>query len=196
MWCLSGWLQSQYEELAINYQLILFQANLLSCLSTAMGLVHEPPLPNGVVNLWQPNSGTQCGAYGWWTEPYAHRYNTQLLDDIASHPPLRRHQHHHQLAHVDWPVADMRSHMKISFSQEKNSSKCMTLQCGQQADIRQCMLPSHTIGGQEDSAQSTVGDTVACVAMIHSIPRGNMKTKRKPTARREVPRSSQDGLET
>ena len=53
MQCLSGSLQSLYGELAINDQPILFQANLLSCLSTAMGLVHKPPLPNGVVNLQQ-----------------------------------------------------------------------------------------------------------------------------------------------
>ena len=32
------------------YQPILPKADLLSCLSTAMGLEHEPLLPNGVVN--------------------------------------------------------------------------------------------------------------------------------------------------
>ena len=111
--------------LRINYQPILYQASLLSCLSTTVGLVHEPPLPNGVVNLQQPKSGTQCGACGRWTDPYAHTHNTQLLDDSASHPPLRRHQHYHQLAHVDWPAADVRSCMKIDFSQKKNNSKCM-----------------------------------------------------------------------
>ena len=51
MWCLSGSLQNLDGELTINYQPILFQANLLSCLSSTVGLVHEPPLPNGVVNL-------------------------------------------------------------------------------------------------------------------------------------------------
>ena len=38
------------------YQHILSKADLLSCLSTAMGLEHEPLLPNGVVNpghFWQ-----------------------------------------------------------------------------------------------------------------------------------------------
>ena len=35
------------------YQPILSKADLLSCLSTAMGLDHEPLLPNGVVNLQQ-----------------------------------------------------------------------------------------------------------------------------------------------
>ena len=115
------------QLLRINYQPISYQANLMSCLSTAMGLVHEPSLPNGVVNLWQPNFGTQCGAHGQWTEPYTHRHNTHLLDDSASHSPLRRHQHHHQLAHVGQPAADARSHMKIDFSQKKNISKCMTI---------------------------------------------------------------------
>ena len=92
-----------------------------------MGLVHEPPLQNGVVNPQQPlNSGTQCGAHGRWTDPNACRHNTQLLHDSAGHPPLRRHQHHHQLAHVGQPAADVRSHMKINLSPEKNSSKCMT----------------------------------------------------------------------
>ena len=82
-----------------------------------MGLVHEPPLPNGVLNPQQPKFGTQCGAHGWWTGPYTHRCNTQLLVDIASHPQLRRHHRHHQLAHVSQLVANMRSYTKmISFS--------------------------------------------------------------------------------
>ena len=59
-------------------------------------------------------------------DPNAHRHNTQLLDAIASHPPLRRQQHHHQLAYVGWLVANARSSMKINFSQEKNNSKHMT----------------------------------------------------------------------
>ena len=33
------------------YQLILSKADLLSCLSTTLGLEHEPLLPNRVVNL-------------------------------------------------------------------------------------------------------------------------------------------------
>ena len=36
------------------YQPILTKADLLSCFSTAVGLEHEPLLPNGVVNLHQP----------------------------------------------------------------------------------------------------------------------------------------------
>ena len=99
------------------------QANLLSCLSTAVGLVHEPPLLNRVINLWQPNSGAQCGAHGRWTGPETHRCETQLLGDIASHPTLRRQ---HQIAHVGWPAADAWSHTKSNFSQQKNTSECMT----------------------------------------------------------------------
>ena len=122
MQCLSGSLQSQYGELAINYQPILFQANLLSCLSTTMGLVHEPPLPNMVVNPQQSEFGAQCGDQcGRWTGPQTHRCETQLLGDPASHPTLRRKHH---LAHVVRPVANMRSHMKNDFSQQKNTSEC------------------------------------------------------------------------
>ena len=95
------------------YQSILSKADLLSCLSTAVGLEHEPLLPNGVVNPQQPKFGTQCGAHGWWTGPHTHRCNTQLLGDTASHPQLRRQ--HHQLAHVSWPVADSRSRTKKQF---------------------------------------------------------------------------------
>ena len=67
---LSGPLQSLYGELTINQQSILFKANLLSCLSTALGLVHEPPLPIGVVNLWhlyQARRYIHMWAIGiWW----------------------------------------------------------------------------------------------------------------------------------
>ena len=63
-----------------------------------------------------------------------------------------------------------------------------------EANIRQCTTPSHTSIVQEDSAQLPLGDTVTSFATIHSIPRGNVETMRNPTARREVPISSQDGL--
>ena len=87
-----------------------------------------------------------------------------------------------------WPMQEI---IQKSISLKKRSAvNVQQLQCSQQADIRQCAIPSHTIRGQGDSAQSTAGDTVACVAKIHSIPRGNEKTKRKPTARWEVPISS------
>ena len=180
----------------INYQLILFQANLLSCLSTIMGLVHESPLPNGVVNLWQPNSGAQCGAYGWWTELYPHRYNTQLLDDIASHPPLRRHQHHHQLTHVGWLAADTRSHMKNDFSQQKNISECTTFAVwltGWHEAVLATITHHNRAGGL-----CPVNSGGHCSLCSHNplCSQGNMKTMRNPTARREVPRSSQDRLET
>ena len=91
-----------------------------------MGLVYKPPLPNGVVNPQQPHFSTQCGVHGRWTDPNAHRHTPQLLDDSASLPPLReqQHQHHHQLAHVSQLMANMKSHTKITFSQEKNCSKC------------------------------------------------------------------------
>ena len=116
-------LQSQYEELAINYPSILFQANLLSCFSTAVGLVHEPPLPNGVVNLQQPKFGAQCGAPVRWRGSQTHRCDTQLLGDIASYHTLRRK---HQLAHVSQLAADAESCMKNDFFQQKNTSECMT----------------------------------------------------------------------
>ena len=106
------------QLLTINELYISYQASLLSCLSTAMGPVHEPPFPNGVVNPQQPNTGAQCGAHGRWKDLGAHRHTIQLLDDSASLPPMREqqhlHQHHHQLPHVSWPVANMKSHMKIN----------------------------------------------------------------------------------
>ena len=46
----------------------------------------------------------------------------------------------------------------------------------------------------EDSAQLPSGETVTCLATIHSIPRGNVETKRNPTEDREVLLPSQDGL--
>ena len=176
------------QQLRINDPSILYQASLLSCLSTVVGLVHEPPLPNRVVNLWQhPISGTQCGARGRWTDPNTLRHNTQLLDDSASHPPLRRHQHHHQRAHVGQLVANARSHTEIDFLQKRTVVN-LHFQCGQQANIAQCTIPSHTIGGL--CPVNSKGHC-ACVAKIHFVCRVNEKTKRNPTARQKVPRSSQ-----
>ena len=176
------------------YQPILLKANLLSCLSTAVGLMHEPSLPNGVVNPWQPGFGTKCGANGWWTGPHTHRCNTQLLGDIASHPQLRRQ--HHQLAHVGQPAANSRSHTKMISFRERTLVNVQHLQWGQQADIGQCATPSHTSIVQEDSALLPMGDTVNSIATIHSVPRGNVETMRNPTAKREVLISSQEGLAT
>ena len=59
----------------------------------------------------------------------------------------------------------------ISFS-KRTSVNIWHLQCSQQANSRQCTLPSHTTIGQVDSAQSTTGDTVASTAKIHSISQG------------------------
>ena len=175
--------------LTINEPSILYQTSLLSCLSTTVAPVHKPPLLNRVVNPQQPNSGTQCGAHGRWIDPSAHRHTAQLLDDSASLPPLReqQHQHHHQLAHVGWLTANMKSHTRIAFSQEKNCSKCMTLQCSWQWAVH------HTITHQRRArglCAVNSGGHCACVAYIHSIPRGKEKTKRNPTTRWEVFRSS------
>ena len=179
------------QLLRINDPSILYQASLLRCLSTAVGLVHEPPIPNGVVNLWQhPISGAQCGAHGWWTDSNACRHNTQLLDDSASHPPLRRHQHHYQLAHIGQLVANARSHTKINFSPEKNCSKCMTFAVqltGWHWAVCHTITHHRRAGGL--CPVNSKGHCT-CVAKIHSVPRGNEKTKRNPTARCEVPRSS------
>ena len=73
------------QLLRINDPSILYQTSLLSCLSTAMGLVHEPPLPNGVVNPQQyPISGAQCGAHGRWTDPNAHRPTLNCLMTVLA----------------------------------------------------------------------------------------------------------------
>ena len=153
-----------------------------------MGPVHEPSLLNGVVNPWQCKSGIQCGENGRWTSHDSSRHNTQLLDDSASHPPLRGHQHHHQLAPVGWPAADMRSPMKNN-SPEKNCSKCTTFAewlTGQHWAV--CHTITHHRRAEGLCAIRNEGHC-ACVA-IHSIPRGKEKTKRNPTTRWEVPRSS------
>ena len=172
--------------LTINELSILHQASLLSCLSTAVGRVHEPPLLNGVVNLQQHNYGTQCGAHGRWTGPNASRHNTRLLDGSASHPPLKGHQHHHQLAPVGWLVADTRSHTKIDFSPEKNCSKHTTF--AEQPILGS--LPYHHTPqeGRRTLPNQEQGTLCLCSHPLHS--QGKEKTKRNPTTRWEVPRSS------
>ena len=180
MQCLFGSLQSLDGGLTINYQPILFQANLLSCLSTAMGLVHEPPLPNGVVNLQQPKFGTQCGAHGRWTGPQTYRCNTQLLGDIASHCPLRRQ---YQLAHVGQLAAKAKSHTKTNFSQQKNTSECMTFGVkltGQHWAVLNTITHTNSAIVQEDSAQLPMGDTVTSIAATHSVPRGEHGDHKEP----------------
>ena len=162
------------------YQPILSKADLLSCLSTTMGLEHEPLLLNRVVNPQQPDSGAQCGAYGQWTGSHAHRCNTQLLGDIASHRQLRRQ--HHQLAHVGWPVAD-RSHTKmISFS-KRTLVNVWYLQWGQHQTVHDTITHANSAGGL---CPITNGGHCDHLATIHSIPRWNMETMRNPTVKREV----------
>ena len=46
----------------------------------------------------------------------------------------------------------------------------------------------------EDSTQLPLGDTMTCLATIHSIPSGNMENEGNTTEEREVPIPSQDGL--
>ena len=185
--CLFGSLQSLDGELTINYQPILFKANLLSCLSTAMGLVYEPPLLNGVVNPQQPKFGTQCGAHGRWTGPQSHRCNTQLLGDIGSHPPPRRQ---HQLVHVSRPAANAESHMKNDFSQQKNTSECMTFAVrptGQHWVVHNTITHTNSAGGL-----CPVTNGGHCNQYSHNPLHswGNMETTRNPTTRREVPQTS------
>ena len=166
----------------------------MRCLSTAVGPVHEPPLPNGVVNPQQPNLHTQCGAHGRWTDASVHRHTIKLLDGSASLLPLREqqhlHQHQHQLAHVGQLVANIKGHIKINCIQEKNCSKHMTHAAwltGQQQAVH------HSIAHQrraEGLCPFNNGGYCASVANIHSIPRGKEKTKRNPTTRWEVLRSS------
>ena len=91
-----------------------------------------------------------------------------------------------------WPTAEVIQKM-ISFC-ERTLVNVQHLQCGQQANIRQCATQSHTPIVQEDSAPLPLGDTVTSFATVHSIPRGNVETMRHPTAKSEVPRSSQYGL--
>ena len=55
-----------------------------------------------------------------------------------------------------------------------------------EANIRQCVTPSHTPIVEEDSAQLPMGDTVTCLAAIHSVPRGNVETTKNPTVKRKV----------
>ena len=137
--------------------------------------------------FWHP-----MWACGQWTGPHIHRCNTQLLGDIASHPPLRRQ--HHQLAHVCWPVANSRSHMKNDFFQQKNTSQHTTFTVrltGQHQAVCNDITHTSSAGGL---CPVTNGDAVTCIATIHSVPRGNMETTRNPTTRKEVSRSSGGGL--
>ena len=129
------------------YQHILFKVDLLSCFPTAVGPKHKPLLPNRVLNPWWPKSGTQCGAYGWWTGLHTHRCKTQLLGDIAGHPQLRQH---HQLSHVDCPAANSRNHTKNDFFPWKNICQCMTFAVrptGQHQAVCNTIADTNSAGG-------------------------------------------------
>ena len=114
---------SRYQTDNKAYQHIISKAALLNLLSATVGPEHEPLLLNRVVNPWQPEFCTQCGAYGQWTGPQTCKSNDELLGDIPSHPQLKQH---HQLAHVSWLVAHSRSHTKNDFFPWKNTCKHMT----------------------------------------------------------------------
>ena len=99
------------------------KSNMLSLLSTAVVLVHGPLLLRGVVNPWQTKSGTQCGSYGQWIEPFTYQYDVELLHDITSHPAIKQYQ---QITYVSWQASDTKSHTKNGFLPWENSRKHMT----------------------------------------------------------------------
>ena len=124
-----------------------------------------------------------------WTDPNAHRHTAQLLDDSASLSPLReqQHQHHHQLAHVGQPTANTKSHMKIAFSQEKDCSKHMTFAAWPTAGS---VSYHHMLEEGRRTLPSQQQGTL-CLCSQYPLPsQGKERTKRNPTTRQEVPRSS------
>ena len=126
------------------YQHISSKADFLSCLSTAMGLEHEPLLPNGVVNPQQPKFGAQCGVYDQLTGLHTHRCNTQLLGDIASHPQLRQY---HQLAHVGWLVQTAEVIQKTISFHERTLVNIWHLQWGQHQAVHNTITYTNSAGG-------------------------------------------------
>ena len=156
-------------------------------LSTTIDPEHEPLLWLGVVNLWQPKSGTWCRAYGWWTGPFSHHCDGKLLQNIASHPVV---EWHHQLAYVSHLLADTKGHTEIDFFLQKNSSTHTTFhrqltgwhQAVHDAITHFTSTYHHVL--EEDSAQIPSWDTVLCDTAIHSVPRGNVKHKRTSQGRR------------
>ena len=133
---------SRYRTENKAYQHLIPKAVLLSLLSTTIGPEHEPLLPNGVVSLQQPKSGTQCGAYGQWIGPYTYQCNAELLDDIASHPSSETTPS----ASTCWPAGgqQQKSYKKMISFHKRTLENVQHSQWGWQADIRQCMTPSHT----------------------------------------------------
>ena len=95
----------------------------------------------GVVSLWQTKSGTQCWAYGWWIWPLMYQCDAELLHDITSHPERKQYQ---QLAYVGQQAADTKSRTKMVSFCEKTAANIWHFQSGQQANIWQCTVPSHT----------------------------------------------------
>ena len=174
------------------------KCKVLSLLSTAMGLVHEPPLPRGVVNPWQTKSGVQCGAYGWWIGPFTYQCDAGLLHDITSHPAIKQYQ---QLAYIGWQVTDTKSHTKNSFFLWENSSECMTFPkqlTGWHLPV--CNPIAHFTWAWNhvlwDSAQLPLWDAMICDSETGSVPWGNVKTWRTSQSRGEEPIPSWDGLAT
>ena len=86
-------------------------------------------------------------------------------------------------------MADTKSCMKIAFSHQKNCSKhtFAAWPTGQQWAVHHTITHWRRAGGP---CPVNNGGQCARVANNHSIPRGKEKTKRNPTTRQEVPRSS------
>ena len=190
---------SRYRTENKTYQHLIPKAVLFSLLSTTVDPEHEPFLPNGVANPWQPKSGTQCGDYGQWTGPYTYQCNAELLGDIASHPEGRQY---HQLAHVSWPAGSWQHKLykKLFLSIKEH---LQTYNIYSEADRltsgSACNAIPYTSSAVPSCARGLVaqlplGDTVTYLATIHSIPRGNMENEGNPTEEREVRIQSQDGL--
>ena len=104
----------------INSIMEIYQNAKCWVLSTAMGLVHEPPLLRVMVNPQQTKSGAQCGVCGWWIGLFTHQCDEELLHYVNSHPAIEQYQ---QLAYVSWQLVDTKSHMKNSFFLQENTNE-------------------------------------------------------------------------
>ena len=112
----------------------IVQLTVMSLLSTAIGPEHEPPFLIGVVSLWQTKSGTQCGAYGWWTGPFNYQCDADLLHNITRHPAVEQH---HLLAYVGWPTANTKGHTETNFLWLRGTAAIIWhFQSSQQANLR------------------------------------------------------------
>ena len=152
-----------------------------------LGPEHEPFLPLGVVTLWQVKSGTQCGAFGWWTGPFSHQCDGKLLHNITNHSVVEQH---HQLAYVSHLPANTKSHAQINFFLQKNTTKHMTFskqltgwhQVVHDANTNPANASYYVL--EEESAQIPLWDVMICGTVIHSIPRGNVMHKGTSQGRR------------